>query len=323
MPPGGVPLLPPGRILGYEQILDLAGLLASRGIEKIRVTGGEPLVCRGIVDLFAGLGGLPLRELTLTTNGLLLEEYASDLAGAGVRRVNVSLDSLRPDRYREITGADGLGRVVRGIERAGELGMGVKLNTVVMEGCNRDEAERLLRFAMERSCHVRFIEVMPHAHNARIHRGLYVPVGQVLRDLRRALPVEELEQGADAGGSSTERLYRVGGTSATFGLISPLSRHFCARCDKIRITPEGGLKTCLFGEATSLREGLRRYRAGEGAGLLLETVAAALARKPAHHDLIRGSGNVRSTSRAGNAPAPGEERNPSRGAGLVMHRTGG
>ncbi|MFW6181725.1 MAG: GTP 3',8-cyclase MoaA [Spirochaetota bacterium] len=337
MPPGGVPYLSPGRVLGYEQIVDLAGLLVSRGVDKIRVTGGEPLVRRGVGDLFAMLGGVPLRELTLTTNGLLLEEHAQELARAGVRRVNVSLDSLRPDRYREITGTDGLQRVLGGIHRAKELGMGVKINTVVMEGVNRGEAADLLRFAMERSCHVRFIELMPHAHNAHLHRALYVPAGEVLRSLRRALPVEELDRDAGAGGSSTERMYRVRGTRATFGLISPLSRHFCDRCDKIRITPEGGLKVCLFGDAISLREGLRRYREGEGPGPLMGTVSAALACKRACHDLACGSAPSRTgvplgkaadaapggTADAGAAPGTAEDSGAGRGAGLVMHRTGG
>ena len=312
MPPDRVTPLRHDRILSYEQILDLADLLIPRGIDKIRLTGGEPLVRRGALDLFARLGERPLRELTLTTNGMLLEECAGGLAEAGVRRVNVSLDSLRSDRYREITGSDELRRVIRGIDRARELGMAVKLNTVVMENKNRDEVGDLLRFAVERSCHVRFIEVMPHVHNALVHRRLYVPMQAVLDDLRRILPVDEMDPGEAGDGSSTERVYRVRGTSATFGLISPLSRHFCGRCDKIRITPDGGLKACLFQEGVSLREGLDAYRSGGGAGILLGTVAAALARKPSRHTLV--------PTAASWTPESGH---PSRGPDLVMHQTGG
>jgi cyclic pyranopterin phosphate synthase len=293
--------------LSYEQILDTVDLLIPRGVRKVRITGGEPLVRRGVLGLFRRLGDRPLQELTLTTNGILLEKHAEALLEAGVHRVNVSLDSLRPGRYREITGGDELHRVLRGIDRARELGMVVKLNTVVMRGMNLDEVANLLEFGMDKGCHVRFIEIMPHAHNALMHRRLFVPMQEVLGILRGELHIEELQPDQAGNGSSTEWLYRVEDGPGTFGLISPLSRHFCGRCDKIRITAEGRLKTCLFQEGVSLRETLAAYRCGDGGRMLLGIVEEALARKPAGHRLAR----------MDEAEGTGE------GPDLIMHQTGG
>jgi cyclic pyranopterin phosphate synthase len=291
----------PGRILSYEQMIALIDLLLPLGIRKVRVTGGEPLVRKNIVRFFELLGERPISDLTLTTNGFHLAEMAADLVRCGVRRVNVSLDSLRPETYTRITGVDGLERVVRGIDEALDRGMQVKLNTVVMKDLNLDEVADLLQFGIRRFCDVRFIELMPHAYSGPDHSSIFVPSRQVLSRLQGRFDLIQVDGGPVTGGPSTSTQYQVGGTGAAVGLISSMSEPFCAGCDKIRITPDGSVKPCLFEPGVSLRRALDEYLAGGEPGVVLDEVFRALHAKPVLHR---------------HAGEPGTHD-------LVMHRTGG
>jgi cyclic pyranopterin phosphate synthase len=270
MPREGVPFLPPDRILRYEEILFLADVFLGLGIRKIRVTGGEPLVRKNVLFLLGELGRKRgLEELVLTTNGLALGEHAEALARAGVARVNVSLDTLDRENFRSITGRDGLARVLAGIDAAREAGLPVKINVVAMRGVNDGEFRDFVAFGIERGFTVRFIELMPQRYNRHCARELFVSTGKILESLGGAYRIEPLgtdegdaasgfyratEPGADTvpGGPGPDADRASGsvkpGRSTVVGMISPLSEPFCRQCNRVRLTADGTLKTCLFGE---------------------------------------------------------------------------
>jgi cyclic pyranopterin phosphate synthase len=260
MPAEGVPFIPPDRILRYEEILLLADVFLGLGVKKIRITGGEPLVRRNILFLLGELGRKKgLRELVLTTNGLALGEHAGALKRAGVARVNVSLDTLKGETFRSITGRDGLGRVLSGIDAARDAGLGVKINVVVMKGVNDGEVRDFVAFGIEKGLAVRFIELMPQRYNRGFARELFVSTGKIRESLEAGYRLKPL--GTDAGDAASG-LYeatelRPGPASAgvrcvhrgtMVGMISPLSDPFCRRCNRVRLTADGTLKSCLFGE---------------------------------------------------------------------------
>jgi len=278
MPEEGVPLLPRDRLLTYEEIARVAAVAVELGISKLRLTGGEPLVRAGVVDLVSMLSRIPgLDDLSLTTNGLLLADLAPALKRAGLRRVNVSLDTFNPQRFRRITGGDGLEAALKGIEAAGEAGLDpVKVNTVVIPGVNDDE---LLAFGQRsiKGWHVRFIELMPFGQAA----GL-----PALSVSRMAARLEEaygpLTQAVNRGGGPA-RYFRLPGARGTIGFISPVSQHFCFACNRLRLTAEGKLRPCLLNETeVDLRSPLR---AGASAEELKGIIKQAVARKPLKHCL--------------------------------------
>ncbi|GAB6932256.1 GTP 3',8-cyclase MoaA [Calditerricola satsumensis] len=244
--PEDMAFLPQRQLLTDDEIVAVVRVAAQLGVRKLRITGGEPLVRPGLADLVARLAAIPgIEDIALTTNGIFLAEQAEALRRAGVRRVNVSLDSLKPDRFRRITRRGELERVLEGIEQALAVGFSpVKLNCVLVKGVNDDEIVDFIRLTLERPLHVRFIEYMPIGHHAEWKAG-YVPLTDVLARAEAAgLPLEPADDAVPGNGPA--EVYRVRGALGTVGLIHPVSDHFCAGCNRLRLTADGYLKPCLY-----------------------------------------------------------------------------
>ena len=273
MPEHGVPKRAHSEICSLEELCDMAAAAVSLGVRKVRITGGEPLVRRGVVSLCQMLRALPgLEELCLTTNGVRLPELAAPLREAGVDRLNISLDTLRPERYRSITRIGELSSVLRGLDAAEAAGFShTKLNCVLMGGVNDDEIEDFVRLTQARPLSVRFIELMPMGACAGWDKARFLSAGAVLDR------VPELEP---AGTDGVSRLYRIPGAAGTVGLIEPMSHAFCAECSRIRITADGKLKPCLHADTEIALRGLH----GEA---LLDAIRQGIARKPERHALMR------------------------------------
>lgn len=240
MPPEGVRKQAHDQILSLEEIGEIARAAVELGVKKIRLTGGEPLVRRGVLSLCRELRRIPrLQELTLTTNGLLLPEMAAELKAAGVDRVNISLDTLAPEKYCRITRGGRLEDTLAGIQAARDAGLTpLKLNCVLIGGFNDDEISALAALTEREPVEVRFIELMPIGDTAGFGPEAYLPCEAVLERLPR------LEPAAGERTGVAER-FRLPGAAGTVGLIRPLSRCFCAQCDRIRLTADGYLKPCL------------------------------------------------------------------------------
>jgi cyclic pyranopterin phosphate synthase len=267
-------------ILSDEELLLVARTSVGLGIEKIRITGGEPLVRHGILRLLSRLSAIPgLAKLVLTTNGLRLAESASGLLKAGVESVNVSLDSLRADRVARITGGGDLRRVLAGIERAQGCGFHrVKINTVVMRGINEDEVEEFAALTLDRPVRVRFIEYMPAA-SGDCARGVTVPGEEILARLSKRYRLRQMAK-EELGGPA--RYFRIEGAAGAVGIITPVSCRFCGDCNRIRVTSSGVAKGCLFSrQDVDLKPFLRR---GDSEGLR-EALLEVVRRKPDRHHL--------------------------------------
>ncbi len=280
MPAEGLPWLDRREVLRFEEIERIVALLASMGVEDVRLTGGEPLVRRDLPTLVSMLARLEdLRDLSLTTNGYLLERDAAALAAAGLRRVNVSIDSLQRDRFFDMTRRDSLPQVLRGLDavaRHPEL-RPVKVNAVAMRGFTEQEALPFAEFARTHDFQVRFIEFMPLDGD-----GAWAPdrvlTGAELRDIIHAVhPLEELPREP----SATARVFRFADGRGEIGFVNPVSEPFCADCNRIRLTAEGKLRTCLFSlHETDLRGPLR---AGADDDELATIVRDAVWRKELKH----------------------------------------
>ncbi len=280
MPAGGLPWLAREEILSFEEIERLVGLLVGLGVEDVRLTGGEPLVRRDLprlAGMLAGIGGL--RDLSLTTNGYLLERQADDLARAGIDRVNVSLDSLQRDRFFQLTRRDALPQVLRGLDAiaAHPSLRPIKVNAVAMRDFTEVEVERFCEFARTSAFQVRFIEFMPLDAD-RAWTPDAVLTGEELRRRIEAIhPLEELPREP----SATARVFRFADGGGEIGFVNPVSEPFCADCNRLRLTAEGKLRTCLFSiEETDLRGPLRD---GAGEEELAEIVREAVWRKELKH----------------------------------------
>ncbi|MFM7320433.1 MAG: GTP 3',8-cyclase MoaA, partial [Armatimonadota bacterium] len=245
MPEGGMDWEDPASLLTFEEIERCVRVLASAGLRKVRLTGGEPLVRKGVPEFAGRLAAIPgLEEVTLTTNAILLEGQADALKSSGIRRINISLDSLRPERFARIARRDDHARAWAGIEAALRIGFDpVKINCVVMRGENDDEVVDFARLAFERGLEVRFLEYMPIGMvSPAAWRAKYVSNEEVLAMLRTQWP--NLAQ-VDTAASSTSRLFRLPGISGTVGVINPISHRFCDGCDRLRLTADGKLVPCL------------------------------------------------------------------------------
>jgi len=280
MPASGVPKFDHSEILSYEEIVRLAGIAISMGISKVRITGGEPLVRKDALSLCESISKVQgLRSLSLTTNGVLLSEFAEGLLAAGIRRINVSLDTLKPERFAAITRQDLFSRVWAGIMAAHRAGFSpVKLNAVIMCGVNDDEIEDLARLTFRFPFDVRFIEFMPFRQLD--HEALFIPASEILERLSRVGPLEP----SGAGESNGPALhYRFKGAPGKIGIISPVSDHFCPSCNRLRVTADGKLRTCLFSSDEIDLRGLLRQGASN------EEIAAemlvAINKKPEKHQL--------------------------------------
>jgi cyclic pyranopterin phosphate synthase len=280
--------LPKRDILTFEEIAMLSDVLIARGVRKIRLTGGEPLVRKGVMELVRALGqrvGAGLDELVLTTNGTRLERFAGEIYDAGVRRINVSLDSRRADRFGHITRGGDLGQVLRGIDAALTAGLSVKVNMVALAGINEDEIEDMLRWCAAMAMDLTLIETMPLGQVEEDRTEHYLPLDRVKRRLEQQftlLPSLRL-----TGGPA--RYFDVVELRSQLGLITPLTNNFCDGCNRIRIAATGTVYGCLgHDQKVELREALRSG-GPEAVDQLLDQL---LAGKPRRHDF-----------RIGDAPA--------------------
>jgi len=281
MPPEGIEAVPHTRILRYEEMERIVRAAAGLGVRSVRMTGGEPLVRLGVTDLVRMVADIPIiEEISMTTNGVLLARYAHELAEAGLCRVNVSLDTLRRDRFAEITGRDHLADVLEGIEIAEREGLApVKVNVVAMRGINDDEMMDFARLTLDRSWCVRFIERMPTA-GAQERDPHCLSADEILEHIGR---LGHLEPVTSVVGNGPARYYRYPNAPGTIGVITPLSHAFCDTCNRLRLTSEGQLRLCLFGdEEVDLRTPLR---AGASVEELMALIQDALTRKPRRHQL--------------------------------------
>jgi GTP 3',8-cyclase len=276
--------LPKADLLTLEELERLGAALISRGVSKIRLTGGEPLVRRNVMQLFRGLArhiGLGLNELTLTTNGSQLARFADELAECGVRRVNVSLDTLDAERFRALTRWGDHAKVLSGIAAAQQAGLRVKLNCVALKGANDDEFLALTQWAHGRGIDISFIEVMPLGEDAAGNIDHFLPLGQVAAALATKFT---LTPSAFASGGPA-RYFDVAETGGRVGFITPLSHNFCESCNRVRVTCTGTLYMCLGQEArVDLRAPLR---ASADDAALHAALDEAMRRKPRGHDFVK------------------------------------
>ncbi|MGD0232102.1 MAG: GTP 3',8-cyclase MoaA [Syntrophorhabdales bacterium] len=243
---GSFSFIPHQEILRYEEIIRFARIAAALGVTKIRLTGGEPLSRKGLAFLIGQISAIDsIDDIGLTTNGVDLADEVERLKDAGLRRVNISLDSLKPERFAHITGFDVFDRVIRSVRRAKEAGLDpVKINTVIIKGFNDDEVLDFADFAREWEIQVRFIEFMPFGEKA-LWDGSKMVRSDFLEDAIRR--VHELKPGNDDRGPA--EMFHLNGSAGQVGFISPMSSHICHRCNRIRLTPDGKIKPCLFSEA--------------------------------------------------------------------------
>lgn len=285
MPEEGLPWLRREEILSYEEIAAVVRAAASAGVRSVRLTGGEPLLRKELPRLVAALAAVPgIEDVALSTNALLLADQVEALAAAGLTRINVSLDTLREDRFRQIARRDGLDRVLAGIDAAIARGLTpLKINVVAMRGVNDDELEDFARFAREKAVAVRFIEMMPVHENLGIQTDTYIGADELLDRLRA---LGDLEPVSGPPGNGPARYYAYPGSAGSIGVISPLSHDYCDRCNRVRLTADGRLRLCLFGDHhIDLRSPLR---AGAGEERLAELFRGAMLIKPERHHLKLG-----------------------------------
>ncbi|MBI1978198.1 MAG: GTP 3',8-cyclase MoaA, partial [Candidatus Omnitrophica bacterium] len=279
IPPGGFPLSCRGEILTYEEILFLADCFVELGIDKIRLTGGEPLVRGNLPYLVKGLSQFPeLKDLSLSTNGVFLASQAEALFQAGLKRINISLDTFNPAKFKRITGLDEYEAVLAGIEKAVHVGFHpIKVNAVVMKEINDDEIEDFVRFAMSHPVEVRFIELMPTRNCLFVGNQHYVSNNWVKDQIRRRtdlIPEPHLP-------GDVAEIYRLPSGIGKIGFISSISHSFCSDCNRIRLRADGTLRFCLHGEgAFDLRTPLRE---GRPKTELIRLIREAVQSKPKGH----------------------------------------
>ena len=277
--------LPKKDLLSLEELQRLCGIFVRLGVTKLRITGGEPLVRRDIMSLFRGLGGLldggGLDELTVTTNGSMLDRHAGDLAAAGVRRINVSLDTLDLEKFLAITRWGRFDRVMNGLAAADAAGLKVKINAVAMKGVNEDELPDMLAWCHARGYDLTLIEVMPMGEvgdHTRLDQ--YLPLSQVRRQLAARYTLEDIP--LNTGGPA--RYVRVAETGGRLGFITPLTHNFCESCNRVRLTCTGTLYMCLGqDDAVDLRAVLRAHDDDQ---VVIDAIHAAIAAKPKGHDFV-------------------------------------
>ena len=295
MPVAGLQWLPKADILSYEEITRVVEQLAPLGLRRLRITGGEPTIRPDLDRLIAMLRAVPgVEDLSLSTNGVRLAELAGSLRAAGIDRVNISVDSLRADRIKAISRRNLDFDPVAAAMAAESAGLApIKINVVVMRGINDDEVGDLARLTAEHPWHVRFIELMPVGELRDLTWDHVVPSEEILRRLERISPLESVEAPARSNGPA--RYFRFRGAAGSIGLITPMTHSYCGSCNRVRLTADGRLRTCLFGDAeTDLRTPLRD-------GLPLEPFfRAALRAKPKEHHLLQMNvGGLRALSQVG------------------------
>lgn len=276
MPEKGVEKKEHDTILSFEDIHTIVKVSAQLGIKKIRVTGGEPLVRKGIVSLVEKIASVDgIEDLAMTTNGILLKDLAQDLKNAGLNRVNISIDSLFETRYKEITRGGNIDDVLQGLDAAVAVGLNpIKINTVIIKGFNDDEIMNFVQLTLNKPFDVRFIELMPIGQVGIENPYEFVSNKEILDKLQGIKPVES--------NWSVAEYYQFPGAMGKVGFINPISRHFCGDCNRIRLTADGKLKPCLHNnEEIDLKEAL----ANKDMALLTVKIKAAIEGKPEKHYL--------------------------------------
>ena len=284
MPLDGLDWLKRESLLSYEEIASVLRTMAGMGLEKVRITGGEPLVRKDLPRLVGMVAEIPgIVDISLSTNAVLLADQAQALRDAGVRRVNVSLDSLQEERVDAIARRPGsFGRIMEGLEAAEAVGFDpIKINVVLIGGQNDDEIEDFALITRNRPWHVRFIELMPTGSNLDLSANNFVSCQEALARIRRMGSIEPVDGPA---GNGPATYFRFPGAAGTVGVITPMSHNYCDRCNRMRLTADGQLRPCLFGSIqTNLRDPLRA-----GADLV-PLIEETLRIKPERHYLIQGS----------------------------------
>lgn len=282
VPSDQIPRMSHRDILRYEEILRIVRIGVDLGISKIRITGGEPLVRKGVCQFLAAISRMAgLNEVTLTTNGVLLEENIGCIRDAGIRRINVSLDTLQKDKFADITGKDDFERVWNGIKAAGDAGIDpIKLNVVALRGTNDDEFLDFARLTLSQSFHIRFIEYMPIG-KSRASFGPPLLVSEIKDRIASVGPLIPIEKNPADG--PAER-FKLAGAVGEIGFISALSHHFCSSCNRLRLTASGQLRPCLLSDHQLDLKG--PLRAGESDAKLAEIFRRAVENKPSDHDLV-------------------------------------
>jgi cyclic pyranopterin phosphate synthase len=282
MPAEGLPWIPKADMLDFDEIVNVVEAAALLGVKGIRLTGGEPLIRPKLPELVARIAAIDgIEDISLSTNGLLLADQAPALARAGLRRVNVSLDTLQPARFEELARRPGLDAVLAGIDAAIEAGLfPIKLNCVVMRGRNDDEIAAFAALTKSRPIAMRFIELMPVEKNVELQGDAYLSSDEVLERIRALDALEPVE---GPKGNGPARYYAFKGAPGTVGVISPLSHEYCGTCNRVRVSADGNLRLCLFGDnEIDLRTPLR---AGKSREELAAVIRRAVLIKPERHHL--------------------------------------
>ncbi len=280
MPEHGILQKPPGEMLTFEEIVSVVKLAVGLGVGKIKITGGEPLIRRNLPRLFSLLFCISgLQDVSLTSNGILLERYAKELKETGLKKINISIDTLKYGKFERIARIGCLEQVLRGIEAALKQGFLVKLNVVVLRGINDDEILDFARFALEKNVTLRFIELMPMIQGCIARQDLFVSCGEIKENLELlgCLNPISIELG-----SGPAQYYKIGGTSLVVGFISPMSCKFCFNCNRLRLTADGLLMPCLNSKAGfNIKGPLRQNREEEVLALFKKAVSS----KPESHKM--------------------------------------
>ncbi|QGY38866.1 GTP 3',8-cyclase MoaA [Pseudodesulfovibrio cashew] len=281
----GQEFIPHPDILRYEEILDFIGMVVDMGIEKIRFTGGEPFVRKGFGDfMIEAAKRYPDLDLCVTTNATLIKDYVKPLAEAGIRRVNISLDTLDPEKFKRITGRDHFAEVRANIDRCLEAGMRVKINAVAMRGFNDDELPAFVEFARENPLDMRFIEFMPVGLETGWDDATVWKAEEILTEAETYAELVPLTED-DKCQHGPARVFNIKGGKGRIGLISPYTNHFCGTCNRLRLTSDGNLRTCLFSDKVyRLRPVLRNPKLGLAA--VEKILKKASRHKPIGHDLL-------------------------------------
>lgn len=291
--------LPPASIMSFEEIARIAGIAVGMGVKTVRVTGGEPLARSGFIRLFrmlkesAGVG-----DLTFTTNGILLEKWASEIFAAGAGRFNLSLDSLEPSVFAGLTGGGDLKAALAGLEAGKKAGFSpIKINVVAMRGINDKEFERFVEFAASGGHPLRFIELMDISGDPAFARDHFMGSSEVRAIIEKRFALEPASAGTDFAGAGPAEYFRVAGTGTVVGFISPVSKHFCGHCNRLRLTADGNLKSCLLRP----REVniLKMMRGGAADSEIEKTLAGEFERKEKACGELTASGNFRKMSEIG------------------------
>jgi len=281
--------IPHEEILRYEEIVEIIEEAVNLGVTKVRITGGEPLVRKGVVDFIKKLREIKkLEDISLTTNGFFLPEYAKKLKAAGLNRVNISLDSLQEEKYKRITRGGSLEKALKGIDSALKVGLlPIKINTVLIRGINDNEVEDFVRLTLGRPLNIRFIELMPSGEEPKDnYKDKFISVLEIKESLAEKYSFRPIDINS---GNGPAKYYQIKGGQGTIGFITALSQHFCKTCNRIRLTSEGKLRPCLFSNMeVDIKQAIRNAKTDDKiirSKIIRNNIEEAISIKPEGHKL--------------------------------------